>query len=94
MYSALSVRHLYTGSQNVLSNSVRAATCKPLCLAWPPGTSVIPGHFPIFLPGALQPLPGIWLSELAAVQASLLPATESGLVTQGPCCFFFFFPQD
>lgn len=36
----------------------------------------------------LQPLPGIWLSGLAAVQAVLLLATESGLVTPGPCCSF------
>lgn len=58
------------------------------CLA--SGNFCHPWPLPHLSARGLQPLPGIWLSELAVVQASLLPATESGLVTQGPCFFFSF----
>lgn len=61
------------------------------CLA--SGNFCHPWPLPHLSARGLQPLPGIWLSELAAVQASLLPATESGLGTQGPCFFFFFSPS-
>lgn len=74
----------------MLSNSVRAATCKPLCLAWPPGTSVIPGHFPIFLPGACNLcLASGSLSWLLSRHLSYQPQS----LAWGPkgLAFFFFF---
>lgn len=85
--SALSVRHLYTGSQNVLSNSVRAVTCvntsmpclasRNFCHSW---------SLPIFLPGACNLcLASGSLSWLLSRQLSY--QRESGLVTLGPCCF-------
>lgn len=88
--SALSACHLDTGSQNVLSNGCACSnvnTSMP-CLA--SGNFCHSWLLPHLSARGLQPLPGIWLSELAAVQAALLPATESGLVTPGPCFFFFF----
>lgn len=56
------------------------------CLA--SGNFCHPWPLPHLSARGLQPLPGIWLSGLAAVQAALLLATESGLVTPGPCWFF------
>lgn len=53
------------------------------CLA--SGNFCHPWPLPHLSARGLQPLPGIWLSELAAVQAALLPASVSGLVTPGPC---------